>query len=134
MKRGQNRATIFADDQDRRHFLGLVARYRQRCDVRLYHDCLRDNPFHLLLQLARPQQLSRLRAGLLLASMRYFQWRHAFVGHVFDGRCKSPAIDAECYLLSCGRSSERNPLAAKLTQDAWEYPWSSCRAYALGGA
>ena len=72
----------------------------------------------------RPQQLSRLRAGLLVAYLRYFQWRHGFVGHVLQGRFKGPAIDAECYLLSCGRSSERNPVAANLTQDAWEYPWS----------
>src|SRR5882672_6982163 len=40
MNRGQNRATIFADDNDRQYFLALLARYSQRFDVRLYHFCL----------------------------------------------------------------------------------------------
>ena len=35
MNRGQNRATIFADDNDRHYFLGLLARYSQRFDVHL---------------------------------------------------------------------------------------------------
>ena len=132
MNRGQNRATIFADDNDRHYFLGLLARYRQRFDVHLYHYCLLDNHFHLLLQLAQPRQLSRLMASMLVAYVRYFQRRYRFVGHVFQGRFKSPAIEAEPYLLSCGRYLERNPVAANLVQDAWQYRWSSCRAYALG--
>jgi putative transposase len=48
------------------------------------------------------------------------------------GGFKSPAIEAEPYLLSCGRYIERNPVAANLVAHAWEYRWSSCRAYALG--
>ena len=70
MNRGQNRATIFADDNDRHYFLGLLARYRQRFDVHLYHYCLLDNHFHLLLQLAQPRQLSRLMASMLVAYAR----------------------------------------------------------------
>ena len=30
---------------------------------------------------------------------------------------KGPAIDAECYLLSCGRYIEHNPVAAELVQE-----------------
>jgi len=132
MNRGQNRATIFSDDQDRAYFLKLVARYQQRYAARLYHYCLMDNHFHLLVQLAQPRQLSRLIASLLVAYVRYVQLRYRFVGHVFQGRFKSPAIEAEPYLLSCGRYIERNPVAANLVAHAWEYRWSSCRAYALG--
>jgi putative transposase len=36
--------------------------------------------------------------------------------------------------MSCGRYIERNPLAAGLVQQPWDYPWSSCRYYALGEA
>src|SRR5438552_17140619 len=104
--------------------------YRQRFDVHLYHYCLMDNHFHLLLQLAQPRQLSRLMASMLVAYVRYFQY--GFVGHVFQGRFKSPAIEADSYLLSCGRYIERNPVEANLVQDAWQYCWSSCRTYALG--
>src|SRR5947209_7639206 len=47
---------------------------------------------------------------------------------------RSPAVEAEVYLLSCGRYIERNPLAARLVAVPWAYRWSSCRAYALGEA
>lgn len=36
------------------------------------------------------------------------------------------------YLLSCGRYVERNPLAAGMVKQPWEYRWSSCRHYASG--
>jgi putative transposase len=65
-----------------------------------------DNHFHLLMQLAQPRQLSRLMASLLVAYVRYVQLRYRLVGHVFQGRFKSPAIEAEPYLLSCGRYIE----------------------------
>jgi hypothetical protein len=37
MNRGQNRATLFADDQDFEYFCALLARYGRRFDVRLYY-------------------------------------------------------------------------------------------------
>jgi hypothetical protein len=45
---------------------------------------------------------------------------------------KSPAIEAESYVLRCGRYIERNPLAAGMVALPWEYRWSSAAAYALG--
>jgi putative transposase len=132
MNRGHNRETVFSDDEDRNYFLDLLARYRERFDLRLYHYCLMDNHFHLLLQLAQPRRLSALMAGLLRAYTHHFHRRHGFVGRLWQGRFKSPAIETEGYLLSCGRYVERNPLEAGLVKHPWEYRWSSCRAYALG--
>ena len=60
--------------------------------------------------------------------------RYRFVGHLWQGRFKSPAIQCEGYLLSCGRYIERNPLEAGLVTEPWQYAWSSCRAYACGAA
>jgi len=132
MNRGHNREMVFSDDDDRRQFLGLLARYQERFDWRLYHYCLMSNHFHLLLQLADPAQLSGLVAGLLRSYVHYYNRRHGFVGHLWQGRFKSPAIEAERYVLSCGRYIERNPLEAGMVQSPWDYPWSSCRAYASG--
>ena len=90
MNRGQNRATLFADDADFGYVVGLLARYKQRFEARLYHYCLLNNHCHLLLQLPEPRRLSRVVAGQLVAYVRYVQRRHRFVGHVFQGRFKSP--------------------------------------------
>jgi putative transposase len=94
MNRGQNRATLFADDADFGYFVSLLARYSGRFQVRLYHYCLLNNHFHLLLQLPQPRHLSRLVAGLLVAYVRYVQRRYRFVGHLFQGRFKKMELGA----------------------------------------
>jgi putative transposase len=132
LSRGHNREALFAAAEDLRYFLGLVARYRQRFGLRLY--CVLSNHFHLLVQLDDPRRLSSLMAGLLLAYVRYFHQRYGFVGHLWQGRYKSPVVGREGYWLSCGRYIERNPVEAGLVVQPWDYPWSSCRAYALGEA
>jgi putative transposase len=134
MDRGHNREAVFRDDEDRAAFLGLVLRYRARIGFRLHHYCLMDNHFHLLLRLDQASKLSALLAGLLRAYVHHCHRRYDFVGHRWQGRFKSPAVQDGSYLLSCGRYIERNPLAAGLVALPWEYAWSSARAYALGWA
>ena len=90
------------------------------------------NHFHLLLQVRKCEHLSPLMAGLLRSYVHYFNRQCGFVGHLWQGRFRSPAIQAERYLLSCGRYIERNPLEAQLVERPWDYAWSSCRHYALG--
>ena len=46
--RGHNREEVFTDDEDRRAFLDLVARCRDRFGFPLLHYCLMTNDFHLL--------------------------------------------------------------------------------------
>src|SRR5439155_6771216 len=99
-----------------------------------YHYCLMSNHFHLLVDCAKPRDLSRGMAGLLRSYVHYFHRRHGFVGHLWQGRFKSAAVEGEDYVLSCGRYIERNPLTAGLACQPWDYRWSSCRAYALGAS
>jgi putative transposase len=134
LNRGHARETLFHDAEDRSRFLHLVGRYRTRFDLRLYHYCLMDNHFHLLVQLHEARQLSRIVAGLLVAYWHHYRRRYGLVGHLFQNRFKSPAIETEGYLLSCGRYIERNPVEARLQALPWDYPWSSCRVYALGAS
>jgi putative transposase len=98
MNRGHNREMLFRDAQDCQHFLALLGRYRNRFDLRIYHYCVMGNHFHLQLQLPRPQQLSAFVAGLLRSYVHYYHRRYRFVGHLFQGRFKSPAVAADSYL------------------------------------
>jgi putative transposase len=132
INRGHNRETVFADDGDRAKFLELLGRYQKRFDLRLYHYCLMTNHFHLVVRVRAAGELSTVMAGLLRGYVHYFNRRSGFVGHLWQGRFKSPAIEAEIYLLSCGRYVERNPLVAGMVKVPWDWRWSSCRAYALG--
>jgi putative transposase len=132
INRGHNRETVFANDEDRRYFLHLLDRYRRRFDLRVYHYCLMSNHFHIAVQVRACRHLSPLMAGLLRSYVHYFNRQYGFVGHLWQGRFKSPAIGIEEYLLSCGRYIERNPLDAWLVAQPWDWRWSSCRYYALG--
>lgn len=91
LNRGHARETVFHDDVDHLHFLRLLARYRDRFDLRLYHYCLMSNHFHLLLQVPDASALSRLMAGLLVAYWHHYRRRYGLVGHLFQGRFRSPA-------------------------------------------
>jgi putative transposase len=132
MDRGHNREAIFADDEDREALLVLLGRYQSRFRLRLHHYCLMTNHFHVLVQLEDPAQVSALMAGLLRAYVHHCHRRHGFVGHRWQGRFKSPAVQCSKYLLSCGRYIARNPLEVGLVALPWAYPWSSAAAYALG--
>jgi putative transposase len=67
MIRGHKREAIFGDDDDRRAFLDLVARYPDRFGFRVFHYCLMPNHFHLLVKLRDPREVSAMTAGLLRA-------------------------------------------------------------------
>jgi REP-associated tyrosine transposase len=134
MNRGHNREVVFRAADDCAYFLELLERYQQRFAVRLYHYCLMPNHFHLLVRAEDPKELSPWMAGLLLAYVHYHHRRSGFVGHLWQGRFKSPAVGVEDYFLSCARYIERYPLVAGLVGQPWQYRWSSCPAYALGVA
>lgn len=102
--------------------------------MRVYHDCLMTNHFHVLVLVRDCRHLSPLLAGLLRSYVHYFNRQYGFVGHLWPGRCKSPAIQAEGYVLSGGRYIERNALEAGLVALPWAYAWSSARCYAQGEA
>ena len=123
---------MFRDDLDRRAFLARLAEYKKRFRLAIYHYCLMDNHFHLVVRPHMPRDLPTLMAGLLRSYVHYYHKRYGFVGHLWQGRFKSPAVQVDAYLNSCGRYVERNPIAVGFVERPWEYPWSSCRASALG--
>ena len=132
INRGHNRETVFGNDEEMAYFLTLLGRYRDRFDAQIYHYCLMSNHFHLLLRLPQPQRLSSFMAGLLRSYVHFYHQRRGFVGHLWQGRFKSPVVQREGYWLSCGRYIERNPQEAGLVARPWEYRWSSAAVYALG--
>jgi putative transposase len=57
---------------------------------------------------------------MLRSYTHYCHRRYGFVGRLWQGRFKSPAVETETYLFSCGRSIERNPVEAGLVALPWE--------------
>lgn len=57
--------------------------------------------------------------------------RQGWVGHLWQGRFSSCALD-DAYVLAAARYVELNPVRARLTKRARDWPWSSARAHLAG--
>ncbi len=90
--------------------------------------------FHLLLQPEDGQSISRVLQSLTVAHTWRYHRGHATVGHVWQGRFKSPVVQDDDHALTVLRYLEANLLRAGMVADLAEYPWSSYAAHALGRA
>ncbi len=127
MARGNARADVFSDDDDREVFLAEFARVRERFDWVVWAYCLMGNHYHLLVETRRPT-LSRGMRELNGIYTQRFNRRHRRVGHVFQGRYKSVLVDKDSYLLELSRYIVLNPVRADLCERAEDWQWSSYRA------
>jgi len=124
--RGNERRDIFRDDRDRQHFLNRLADCRDRFGFRLLAYCLMNNHFHLAVRTGATP-LSRIMACLQSFYAQRFNRRHARVGHLFQGRYKSRLVQEDRYLEALIRYIHQNPVRARITRCAADYPWSSDR-------
>jgi REP-associated tyrosine transposase len=125
--RGQERAPIFRDAADRRHFLDLLASVIADQAWVLHSYCLMGNHYHLLVETARPT-LSR---GMHALNFRYsqdFNRRHEHTGHVLEGRFKAIVVQKQAHLLELHRYIVLNPIRAGLVRRPEEWLWSNYRA------
>lgn len=145
MIRGINQQIIFEDDEDQEKYLQLLRFYRKRCGFALYGYCLMDNHVHLLVkEAARPsivtimekeveagpgERLESVFKRIGVSYVRYFNRKYKRVGHLFQDRYRSEAIDEDAYLLMALRYIHRNPVKAGICARPEEYQGSSYRAY-----
>ena len=103
--------------------------------------CLMRNHIHIVVR-PGPDGISKLIQRLLCAYARWFNTRHAQVGHVFQDRFGSRPVTGDVDLLWLVRYVHRNPVEAGLVSRAELWPWSSHRdhlrprppGYLVGGA
>ena len=133
MNRAIDRRTVFADDEDRAHFSGLVSDYKLTCGAAVYHWAWMESHYHMLIEVVF-DNLRPFVGGLQQAYAQYYPRRHGTCGVFWQGRFKSKPVEIGEYLARCGRYIERNPVRAGIVTDAWEHPWSSANAYVRGRA
>lgn len=130
-QRGNRRLPVFFGDDDRRLYLELLREGCARARVRCLAWCLMDNHVHLVLV---PEDGDGLRAALGEAHRRYTRhvnFREGWRGHLFQARFASYPMD-DAHLLAAVRYVENNPVAARITTRAEDWPWSSARSHLRG--
>lgn len=129
MSRGNARQKIFFDADDVSEFFDRLSRALGRFDVQCFAYCLMPNHFHLLLEPSL-LPLSRMMQQLNSSYSQLFNRRHDRVGHVLQGRFKSPVIDRDEYFRRVLRYIVLNPVRAEMVRHPAEWPLSSYRATA----
>ena len=127
--RGNNKDDIFLDEDDRLHFLALLAATVIRFGWRLYAWVLMTNHFHL--EVETPE--ANLSRGMHWLNTRYVQWfnqKHDRCGHLFQRRFEAKLIEKESYMLEVARYVILNPVRAHMVAHPQEYRWSSYHATA----
>ncbi|MCK4623053.1 MAG: transposase [Desulfuromonadales bacterium] len=133
-QRGNNRATVFFDDEDRQTYLHLLAKYSQKFSLQIWAYCLMDNHVHLL---AVPEKEESLARGVGLTNQVYTQYlnrKRKQSGRIWQNRFYSCIVDNDAYLWTVARYIESNPVIAGIADKAEDYRWSSAEAHVTGAA
>jgi putative transposase len=132
VQRGNNRAPVFHDDADRRHYLALSLRLSRKRLVEIHAYVLMGNHVHWLLTTQAPGSCSGFMHDLGSMYVSYFNERHKRSGGLWEGRFKNCVVDNQSYLWNCFRYIELNPVRAGMTTRPDDFPWSSHASNALG--
>jgi REP element-mobilizing transposase RayT len=122
--RGNEKKTIFRNDQDRERFIEILSLVIKRFKWICHSYCLMGNHYHLLIE-TPAANLSRGMKQLNGIYTQSFNRIHNRVGHLFQGRFKSILIEKESYLLVLSRYMVLNPVRAGKVNHPGEWPWSS---------
>jgi putative transposase len=131
-QRGNNRATVFFDDEDRQTYLKLLSGFAEKNSLQIWAYCLMDSHVHLL---AVPESENSLARGVGLTNQVYTQYLNRKLnqsGRIWQNRFFSCVVENDQYLWAVARYIERNPLKVGLAEKAEEYRWSSGKAHLTG--
>lgn len=128
-QRGNYRQEIFKECNDFRQYLFWLKDYSKKYNIDILAYCLMNNHIHII---AIPHDKKLLGLALNTLTMRYSQYvnrKKKLQGHVWQGRYFSCLLD-EIHLYRAIRYVERNPVRAKMVNNAWDYAWSSASVHA----
>ncbi len=131
MLRGINRQQIFYDEEDYCRYISLLKRYKEISHFRLHCYCLMGNHIHLLLETGN-EPLSLVFRRLGASFVYWYNQKYERVGHLFQDRFKSEAVENDPYYLTVLRYILQNPVKAGICASSVAYPYSSAREYLLG--
>ena len=129
ISRGNEKKTTFKDDSDYAKYMKLLLKYKKKYNFKLYGWCLMHNHCHLILE---SDLLSKSMHGVNMSYAQWFRHKYGDVGHFWQDRFKSYAIEKDRYFINCISYIEYNPVRAKIVSRPEDYEWSSYGARILG--
>lgn len=140
MLRGVNRQRIFERGYDYIHFMEILQQVMHTLPDRslsleptfqLYAYCLMENHVHLLIH-ETTCDTSLIVKRIENAYVRYFNDQHERVGHLFQDRFRSEAVDDSQYLIRLYKYIHANPYHGGRCKHPMNYQWCSYKELAGG--
>lgn len=152
--RGNNKETIFYDDEDYRGFLlrtGLALGYTKeeldahpltqvpysriritdsrKGDFKLHAFCLMKNHFHFLIEQCSEVPVSKLVSKICTSYAMYLNKKYERVGHVFQDQFKAVLIESQPQFMWSAAYIHSNPSKDGYLEQPSLYKWSSFSCY-----
>jgi REP element-mobilizing transposase RayT len=124
--RGINQQRIFEDDEDCLKFLDDLRVAKDRSGAYALAYCLMSNHVHLIIEQG-DEALGQTIKRLFVRYVAWFNMKYARVGHLFQDRFKSEAVETDPYLATVLHYLYQNPVKAGLCKRSQDYRWSSRR-------
>jgi putative transposase len=132
IQRGNNRCACFHRDDDYVIYVRLLGELASRYNCRLHAYALMTNHVHLLMTPMERESAAQLMKNLGQRYVQYVNRTYRRSGTLWEGRFRSCIASGECYVLTCYRYIELNPVRAGTVSHPGDYAWSSYLANAEG--
>ena len=132
IQRGNNKESVFFDDEDRNQYLSLLKKYSEKWSAPVLAYCLMSNHVHLMVKPLSDDSLYKMMQGLTLCYTQYVNRKYQRTGRLWESRYHSCIVDKEQYLWAVARYIEQNPVRAKIVKKAETYPYSSAETHVKG--
>ena len=129
MNRGNRKGLIFYDARDRKRFIRILRETAEEYSVETLCGTLMGTHFHLIV-VTPHANISAFMQQLEGRYADYVNWRHGFVGHLFQGPFTAVVIENDIHLFTAIAYVLSNPCAAGLCQRVEDWTWSTYAATA----
>lgn len=127
--RGNEKKSVFRNDDDRETFLNTLQHVNKRYSWICHAYCLMTNHYHLLIETPEGNLSSGMRQ-LNGVYTQLFNKHHGRNGHLFQGRYKAILIQKDSHLMEVCRYVVLNPVRARMVEAPETWKWSSYLATA----
>lgn len=128
VQRGVDRAAIFRNASDRRHYLDCLAFAATKHRAAVHAYVLMSNHVHIVLSPSDECSAPRMMQVIGRRYVARFNFLASRTGTLWEGRYKAAIVDTDAYLFACMRYVELNPVRAGMARHPAEFVWSSHRA------